>query len=93
MHISTLYGWGPWLPVAGGLPAPNHLIAIWTQGYSAFVFTQYGDTVLQRHNNTKREDVKSAPQEIPDDRIFSDEHFNPKDQFIGGKIKLREKTD
>jgi len=93
VHISKLYGWGPWLPVAGGLPAPNHLIAIWAQGYSAFVFTQYGDSVSQRHNDTKRNDIRSALQEIPDDRIVNDEYLNPRAEFIGGKIKLRSKRD
>src|SRR6267143_1639218 len=29
----------------GGLPVPNHLIAIWTPDYGAFVFSQYGDTI------------------------------------------------
>ncbi|MBK7419787.1 MAG: hypothetical protein WAU44_09055 [Nitrospira sp.] len=93
IHISQTYGWGPWFPAAGGLPAPNHLIAIWAQGYSAFVFTQYGDSVSQRLNDTKRGDVRSALQEIPDDRIVNDELLNPRAEFIGGKIKLRSNRD
>lgn len=93
VHISKLYGWGPWLPAAGGLPAPNHIIAIWAEGYSAFVFTQYGESVEQRQNDTKREDIRSALQEIPDVRIINDEYLNPREEFIGGKVKLRSKRD
>ncbi len=91
VHINKIHSWGPWIPAAGGLPAPNHLIAIWAQGYTAFIFAQYGDSVSQRLNDTKREDVRSALQEIPDDRIVNDEHLNPRAELIGGKIRLRSK--
>lgn len=47
----------------------------------------------QRHNDTKRHDIRSALQEIPDDRIVNDEYLNPRAEFIGGKIKLRSKRD
>src|SRR5688500_17007192 len=48
VRISGRREWGPWGPAPGALPVPNHFIAIWADGYSAYVFAQYGDTVESR---------------------------------------------
>lgn len=86
---------GTWLPFPGGLPTPNHLIAIWAPGYSAFVFSQYKvtdatiDELLERKKKSvARTDMLKALQEIPEDKASSDERLNPKKELIGGKIRL-----
>lgn len=82
-------------PRPGGLPVPNHLIAIWSPGYSAFVFIQYKsadapiDELLERKKKSvTRTDILKALQEIPEDKASSDEQLNPKKELIGGKIRL-----
>lgn len=50
---------GIWLVAPGGLPVPDHLIAIWADGYSAFVFIQYksADASIDELLETKKEVV------------------------------------
>jgi hypothetical protein len=86
---------GTWVPVPGGLPVPDHLIAIWAQGYSAFVFIQYKlsdahiDELLERKKKgITRTDILKSLNEIPEDKKSSDEQLNPKKELIGGKIRL-----
>jgi len=85
--------WGIWIPAPGGLPVPDHLVAIWAPGYSAFVHSQYGDSPERRREETLRQDIKEALKAIPAERSSSDESLNPKTQLIGGKIKLRSLAD
>lgn len=91
IDIDSTRRWGVWIPAPGGIPAPNHLIAIWAPGYSAFVFSQYEDTIAMRMSGTQREDILSALREIPADQTMNDESLNPKRELIGGKIKLSKK--
>ena len=91
VNIDSTRRWGVWIPAPGGLPTPNHLIAIWAPGYSAFVFSQYEDTIALRISGTKREDIARALQEIPSDQTMNDESLNPRRELIGGKIQLRKK--
>lgn len=86
---------GTWVLAPGGLPVPNHLIAIWSPGYSAFVFIQYKsadapiDELLERKKKSvTRTDILKALQEIPEDKASSDEGLNPKKELTGGKIRL-----
>lgn len=86
---------GTWVLAPGGLPVPDHLIAIWAPGYSAFVFIQYKSADLDINERIKREkeaikraDILKALQEIPEDKASSDEQLNPKEELIGGKIRL-----
>jgi hypothetical protein len=81
--------WGVWIPGPGGLPVPNHFIAIWARGYSAFVFGEYGDTVESIKTKVPRHDVFDALDSIPSDRLSSDPSLNPKEELIGGRIRLR----
>jgi hypothetical protein len=81
--------WGVWVPAPGGLPAPNHFIAIWAPGYSAFVFSQYGDNVESLKKGTKRADLLDALNSVPSDQASSDPSLNSKEELIGGKIRLR----
>jgi hypothetical protein len=81
--------WGVWIPTPGGLPVPNHFIAIWAPRYSAFVFGQYGDTVESIKKRVPRQDVLEAFDSISSDRSSSDPSLNPKEELIGGKIRLR----
>jgi hypothetical protein len=89
IEIDSTRRWGVWLPAPGGIPVPNHLIAIWAPGYSAFVFSQYPESIDRRVSSTKREDIIRALREIPSDQTMNDESLNPRRELIGGKIKLR----
>lgn len=91
IDIDSTRRWGVWIPAPGGLPVPNHLIAIWAPGYSPFVFSQYEDTIASRISSTKREDIIRALQEIPSDQTMNDESLTPRSELIGGKIKLKRK--
>lgn len=83
--------WGLWIPAPGGLPVPDHKIAIWKAGYEVFVFSQYGD--FERFFNyiqssSDREDLKMALKEVPVDRKYYSPDDNPRALFEDGKIKL-----
>ena len=91
VEISSKRRWGIWLPAPGGLPAPNHLIAIWAPGYTAFVFSQYGESVANRMQSTKRQDIIEALAEIPPHQCLNDGLPNPRSELIGGKIRLVKK--
>jgi hypothetical protein len=55
--------WGVWFPAPGGLPVPNHFIAIWAPGYSAFVFSQYDETVEDLKTRIHRQEFeKRSPR-------------------------------
>ncbi len=91
IEIDSTRRWGIWLPAPGGIPVPNHLIAIWAPGYQAFVFSQYPESIARRVSSTKREDIIRALREIPSDQTMNDESLNPRRELIGGKIQLRKK--
>ncbi|MBI5695132.1 MAG: hypothetical protein HZC51_05230 [Nitrospirae bacterium] len=80
--------WGIWIPAPGGMPVPNHQIAIWKPGYQAFVFSQYGKVEdVARH--TKRNDLKEAIQEIPAERKeTTPDDDDPEKMFLGGTVRL-----
>ena len=88
IDIADSRRFGLWIIAPGGIPAPNHLIAIWAPGYSAYAFSQYGDTVESRKRDIKRQDIIDALNEIPSDQSSSSESLNPRAELIGGKIKL-----
>jgi len=79
--------WGVWFPAPGGVPAPNHRIAIWKTGYQAFVFSQYG-SIDNIKSFTTREDLKKAVQEVPIERKEYGVEAKPEEIFSGGKIRL-----
>jgi len=83
--------WGVWFPAPGGIPAPNHRIAIWKTGYQAFVFSQYGD-INDILSWTDREDLKKAVKEVPKERKTNTPSDNPEQMFERGKIKLQRLT-
>jgi hypothetical protein len=88
----AIYGrrkWGFWVPVPGGIPVPNHFIAIWAPGYSAFAYGQYGDSVESRKREIRRTDILDALSEIPVDQSSSASSLNPTQELEGGKIRLR----
>jgi hypothetical protein len=82
--------WGLWIAAPGGLPVPNHFIAIWAPGYSPFVFSQYDDSlerVITRIGAT-RPDVAEELKAFPAN-LSSDPTLNSRRQLNGGKIRLR----
>jgi hypothetical protein len=42
LRLESERRWGLWMPVPGGVPVPNHQLAVWKEGYHAFIFSQYG---------------------------------------------------
>jgi hypothetical protein len=80
--------WGFWVLAPGGVPVPNHFIAIWAPGYSAFVFGQYGDTVESKKRRVRRSDIREALRSIPKDTSSSDELLNSSKELSGGSIRL-----
>lgn len=83
--------WGIWFPAPGGIPAPNHRIAIWKTGYQAFAFSQYGE-INDLLSWTNREDLKKAIQEVPKERKNYTPDANPEQMFENGKVKLQRLT-
>ncbi len=80
--------WGIWSAALGGLPVPNHLIAIWKEGYSAFVFSQYENSDEYLLLVCTREDVVEAIKEIPQERRPYYADTNP---FHDNQVKLYRK--
>lgn len=89
-HI-TLPGrrdWGPWTPVPGGLPVPNHQIAIWKPGYEAFVFSQYDDDIDRFADIAQNPAITRAVAAIPAQREYL--HSDAPGPILqGGVIRLR----
>jgi len=88
VHIKGRRQWGLWIAAPGGLPVPNHTIAIWVPGYSAYVFRQYGGTVEELMDRIDDPAVRDVLKRIPADRRSSDDTVNPQRELIGGKIRL-----
>lgn len=77
--------WGIYVPAPGGLPVPCHIIAIWKEGYSAFLFTQYNRVDENLLGYSSREDIVAALKEIPQDRkSYSPDTF----VFHNDQVKL-----
>ena len=80
--------WGLWVIVPGGVPIPNHFIAIWAPGYSAYVFAQYGGSVDSIKQRVSRSDIRAALRSIPKDTSSSDALLNAEQELNGGSIRL-----
>jgi hypothetical protein len=89
VHIEGRRKWGVWIPTPGGLPVPNHTIAIWAPGYSAYVFQQYGGTIQDLAERIDSPAVRGALKRIPADLRSSDPALNPRRELTGGQIRLR----
>jgi hypothetical protein len=89
VHIEGRREWGAWIPAPGGLPVPNHTIAIWAPGYSAYVFRQYGGTIQDLAERIDSPTVRRALRRIPADLRSSDPALNPQRELTGGQIRLR----
>lgn len=79
--------WGTWVPAPGGFPVPNHQIVIWKDGYTTFVFSQYG-SLNSIKTATKNSVLIEAIEEIPKDMKYFGEG-NPNKLFLNGSIKLK----
>jgi hypothetical protein len=78
--------WGAMVPAPGGIPLPNHRVAIWKKGYAAFVFSQYGS--IEDVRLGKRADLIEAIGEIPKERRERTGQDDPERFFASGKIEL-----
>lgn len=67
---------GPWFPAPGGLPVPNHQIAIWKEGYFAFVFSQYDYDIDNFAAHVKSREIIEAIREIPKERKYLSENID-----------------
>lgn len=91
VSIPRRWRWGLWIAAPGGLPVPNHFVAIGAPGYSPFVFSQYDDSlarVIARIGVTRPE-IAAELQALPPATVSSDPSLNSASQLIGGKIRLR----
>jgi len=88
VDISGKRRWGFYIAAPGGLPVPDHLIAIWAPGYSAYIFSQYADIAERKKRCENRSDIVEALFEIPQEQRITDPWLNVKSNLIGGKIKL-----
>jgi hypothetical protein len=79
--------WRMVIPAPGGLPVPNHQIAIWKQGYLAFVFSQYGN-IDELTRACRREDLLAALDEVPAERRVHTPADEPDKLFLDGKVTL-----
>jgi hypothetical protein len=79
--------WRVIIAAAGGVPLPNHKIAIWKSGFEAFVFSQY-DSIDSLASRSNREDIKAALKEIPSERRVYGQELDPSTVFAGGTIRL-----
>ena len=80
--------WGLYVFVPGGLPVPNHQIAIWKKGYKAVVFSQYDGNIDQFASKAERLDIREAINKIPKQRVYITKYDDPNEIFGGGIIKL-----
>ena len=90
VEIPRRWRWGLWIAAPGGLPVPNHFIAVWAPGYSPFMFSQYDDPlerVIERIRAT-RPDVAEELKTLPAPSS-SDPSLNPPGEFRGGRLRLR----
>jgi hypothetical protein len=90
VRIPRRWRWGLWIAAPGGLPVPNHFVAIWAPGYSPFVFSQYEDPLEHaiERIGVSRPDVAAELKALPDATLSSDPTLNPPAQLIGGRIRL-----
>lgn len=88
IDISGKRKWGFYIAAPGGLPVPDHLIAIWASNYSTYLFSQYASIDGRKKRCENRSDILQALSEIPKGSISSDPRLNPLSELMGGKIKL-----
>lgn len=88
VDISGKRKWGFWIAAPGGLPVPDHLIAIWAPGYSTYLFSQYSNIADRKKRCENRSDMLQALDEIPQEQQIADPWLNVKADLIGGIIKL-----
>jgi hypothetical protein len=86
--LSGKRDFGPWMAAPGGLPVPNHQIAIWKEGYSAFVFSQYDNDIDRFSARTRNKNIIEAVRKIPKERKYLSLETNPYSVFDNGIIKL-----
>ena len=79
---------GSWVAAPGGMPAPNHQIAIWKEGYSAFVFSQFDNDIDKFTSKTSNKTIIEAVSKIPKERRYLSLDTDPNSVFYNGKIKL-----
>lgn len=87
VSVPRVWRWGLWISAPGGLPVPNHLIAIWAPGYRTFLFHQYDD-LAARERDATRDEIRAALREIPREAVSDDAKLNPSRELNGGKIRL-----
>lgn len=80
--------WSIWFPAPGGLPVPNHQIAIWASGYTALLFSQYNQDIERFRQQIEREDINRLINEVPENRKYLDSEEANR-AFLGGIIKLK----
>jgi len=80
--------WGVWLPVPGGLPVPNHQIAIWADGYKVVVFSQYDDDIDKFKVRQENENIAKILETVPKENRVLINSETANQVFKDGILKL-----
>ncbi|MHB8481471.1 MAG: hypothetical protein ACYDBV_01855 [Nitrospiria bacterium] len=88
INIKSKWVWGLWLVIPDGLPSNVHYIAIWAQGYGAYLYSEIDSINGLRKDPYVPMEIRKTLEEIPEDTSSTDEALNPRDKIFDGPIKL-----
>jgi hypothetical protein len=88
VDISGKWKFGIWVIAPGGLPAPQHIVAISAEGYSTYLFGQYEFMKSRQKSCDIQSDIVKALTEIPQDNVVRDSRQMPDSELNGSRIKL-----
>ncbi len=81
--------WRWWFPVPGGVPAPNHQLLVWKEGYTPLAFSQYGTLADFERMHDRSRFIKEFSK-VPRDWVQMEAGTVLYDAvFSNGEIRLR----
>ena len=84
--------WGVWIAAPHGMPFVRQFTAIWADGYSGFVQSDFHDTAELMKLRVRRLDLIEALESIPKDLSSSDPSLNPVKNLRRATIQLKKVT-
>jgi hypothetical protein len=84
--------WGVWIAAPHGMPFVRQFTAIWADGYSGFVHSDFHDTAELMKLRARRQDLIQALASIPNDLSSSDPSLNPVKNLRRATIQLKKVT-
>ncbi len=88
VDISGKWRFGVWLIAPGGLPMPQHIVAISAPGYSTYLFGRYDEMKSGKRRCHSHSDIVEALAEIPQENVIRDSRPMSVSQLNGEIIKL-----